>query len=148
MDLFSGVIRLFVAGRAESGKTKLVVDILLSDTISPSPDAIILCYTYMQPEYKRLEKKFADRLILFQGFPVDTLLDKEFLKQYKRPLLVLDDGLKYFRNKSNLDALEEILTGVSHHHRLSVILIKQTLFTGNGTAITQQATHWIIKKNS
>lgn len=146
MEIFKGNFRLFIIGSCETGKSTLAVNILLNDhVISPPPGDIIVCYSHMQPIFKKLTDKFGPKRVHFHKDFTNELLNEKFLSTLERPILLLDDALEYFRDAKGKKLLEKLMTKISHHASLAVIASYQTLFTAS-SAINGQVTHYILKR--
>ena len=106
-----------ISGSSGSGKSSLVVDIILEKQITPPPRNIVWLYAEDQPLYKKLPTvKF------IRNIPDD--IETRF-RPTTTNLLVIDDLMTKAHND---DRLTRLFSVGSHHRNLSIIFIVHNLF--------------------
>jgi energy-coupling factor transporter ATP-binding protein EcfA2 len=135
-----------VAGPTGCGKTKFVIDLILSNQIKPKPQNIIFIYSEWQKEYERLQNNLVanSKLEFLKEFDSQNY---EQLDSTTRNLLVLDDQMS--SNGNITDLILMLFTQGSHHRNLTVIYIVQNLFDSSKQhrTISLNAKYIVLFKN-
>lgn len=104
------------------------------------PDRIMYCYGIHQPLYDVMESDFPN-LITKQGLPTREEI-KEFTKDRKHRLIIIDDLAHQLLNNSEMELL---FTQGCHHRRISVIFMTQNLFQrGSESRTIALNTYYIV----
>ena len=114
-----------IAGMTGSGKTAWVRSLLqqASETIYPSPEGIVWCYSQWQPAYTQMLVAMP-HIEFVKGIP--TALEQDsYFDVNKRNLIVFDDQMT---DASKDKRIVNLFIRGSHHRNLSVIYIVQNLF--------------------
>ena len=106
-----------ISGPSGSGKSSLVVDIILKKQITPAPFNIVWLYAEDQPLYRKLSS-----VTFIRNIPDD--IETRF-KPSKTNLLVIDDLMTKAHSD---DRLTRLFSVGSHHRNLSIIFIVHNLF--------------------
>lgn len=118
--VFKAPFTCMIAGPSQSGKTTLLIEILINSQvlISPPPDRIVYYYSRSQPAFEKLK----DYNIEFvEGMPDPDIFDSD-----KNNLIILDDLMdKCASDKSILN----LFTVDAHHKNISTFFISQNLFS-------------------
>lgn len=125
------------------GKSQLVKRLLLNDMFYPVPTRLFVVYSYMQPMYDELVKKFGSHVHFIKGFTSD-LLKQDFYNRSESNMLIFDDAL------TNIGAdMLKLVSETSHHCNLSVILLQQSLFppSKHAKSINANCSHVILMNN-
>ena len=114
-----------VVGMTGSGKTVWVQKLMehAQQTIQPSPQRIVWCYSHWQPAYTSLLQSIPS-IEFVRGIPADLELDWYFDPNINN-LFVIDDQLQ---EASNNNQIMNLFTKGSHHRNLSVIYLLQNVF--------------------
>jgi hypothetical protein len=129
-----------IAGQSGSGKTSLLIKILLhqKDLFHPNPASVLYCYGHYNSAIPQLQKM---GVTVSVGIPTD-----EQIKGLHRPaLLLLDDLMMQLNSKREI--LADWFTRKSHHENLSIIFLVQNLFE-KSMKIVRDNSHYIILLNS
>jgi len=139
--------RCIISGPSSSGKTHLIVNILLYQEylFSPKRSAgkVFFFYNTWQQSYDRI-KNFVSNIEFFQGSPTVEQFEN-LASPYMTvggSLFIIDDGL----NQATKD-LEEIFTTKSHHCYASVILVTQNLFAKDFRTLSINSQYFFLMKN-
>ena len=144
-----------IAGMTGSGKTAWVRSLLqqASETIYPSPERIVWCYSQWQPAYTQMLVAMP-HIEFVKGIP--TALEQDsYFDVNKSNLIVSDDQMI---DASKDKRIVNLFTRGSHHRNLSVIYTVQNLFhQGKGSrskskqplsGVIQESTRKIANLNS
>jgi hypothetical protein len=121
--IFSAPFTCCISGSSQSGKTTLLIEILLKNKllIFPPPDRIVYFYAREQPAFDKIRS--IPNLELVEGMP-----DADMFDSGKNNLIILDDMM----DKCETDkSITDIFCVDCHHKNISTFLIKQSLFTKN-----------------
>ncbi|CAF1084774.1 unnamed protein product [Brachionus calyciflorus] len=140
--IFKHPFTCFVAGPTQSGKTFLLQQILLENTllIDPKIDRIIYCFSAWQPFFENLKKSLSN--IEFN----EGIFNIEDIDPNVNNLIVLDDLLKECQDNIGI---QNLFTVDSHHKNISVFLLSQNLFPqGRCTRTISLNSHYLIIFNN
>ena len=114
-----------VVGMTGSSKTVWVKKLMehAQQTIQPSPQRIVWCYSHWQPAYTSLLQSILS-IEFVRGIPADLEQDWYFDPNISN-LFVIDDQLQEASNKNQI---MNLFTKGSHHRNLSVIYLLQNVF--------------------
>ena len=114
-----------VVGMTGSGKTVWVQKLMehAQQTIQPSPQRIVWCYSHCQLAYTSLLQSIPS-IEFVRGIPADLEQDWYFDPNINN-LFVIDDQLE---EASNNNQIMNLFTKGSHHRNLSVIYLLQNVF--------------------
>ena len=126
-----------IAGMTGSGKTAWFGSLLQQalETIYPSPERIVWCYSQWQPAYTQMLVAML-HIEFVKGIP--TALEQDsYFDVNKRNLIVFD--------ASKDKRIVNLFTRGSHHRNLSVIYIVQNLFhQGKGSRSISLNSHYLV----
>ena len=148
-----------VVGPSECGKTRLIFDMLTTDTFYQPFDKIYYCYRHWQAIYNRFRKSFSNiEFIQITGdnFDIINTLASETQSNTFQKGVDTDDN-KYKTLMIFDDVAEEILKNddfsnlatSGRHKNISVIFIKHNLYQQGKHSVTidKNTTHLILMKN-
>ena len=142
IDIFKNNARLIVAGASNSGKTSLIIKLILNN--ESKFDKIIIAGSPTIHEISSYEK-LKNKIITLKHFPsIDELSDLADSNFHK--LLIMDDN--YYLANSDVNVLSYFTHG--RHQNISPVLITQNIFYARGKYsrdISLNATHFIILKS-
>ena len=138
LDLFRDNSRIICCGTSNSGKTKLILDLILFYRAKFSKIFVIGTTYHEISSYKPLK----DKTVFLKHFPSLEELD-EISDNKQHKLIFMDDV--YYKAFNDIN----VLTYYSHgrHYNVSCILISQNIFYTNGKFsrdISLNASHYII----
>jgi hypothetical protein len=130
-----------LSGASQSGKTSILIEILLNNValIDPPPHRIVYCYSRDQPAFEKL--KNLNNLEFHEG-----LIDIDSFDPNVNNLLILDDLLE--KCESDKSILNLFMVD-SHHANVSTFIITQSLFSKgkNWRSISLNCNYMIIFSN-
>ena len=129
-----------IAGMTGSGKTAWVRSLLQQalETIYPSPERIVWCYSQWQPAYTQMLVAMP-HIEFVKGIP--TALEQDFYFDVnKRNLMVFDDQMI---DASKDNWIVNLFTRGSHHRNLSLICIVQNIFH-HGKGSRSISSHYLV----
>lgn len=116
--------RFLISGASGSGKTELVVDLLLNheNVFENKPERIYVFYQHDQTAYNRLSANSEIPVVFVEGAPTDDFVP------VRHSTIVFDD-------LQELDSavITTWFTRRAHHHSCDVIYLVQNLFSQNKT---------------
>ena len=130
------------AGMTGSGQTAWVRSLLqqVSETIYPSLERIVWCYSQWQPAYTQMLVTM-QHIEFVKGIPT-ALEQLSYFDVNKRNLIVFDDQMI---DASKDKRIVNLFTRGSHHRNLSVIYFVQNLFhQGKGGRTISLNSHYLV----
>jgi hypothetical protein len=146
MIQFNDFSNIAVIGCSSSGKSHIVAKILYyaRELFPTKPTKIIYAYTMWQPLFNKLEEAVSD-LIFVKGLPTEEYV-KEVTYQHPHSIIVLDD---MYEIAMSSPFVRDMLTKLSHHLKLSTILISQnSSYAGKYKSDITKNTHYTLLTNS
>lgn len=115
-----------ISGSSQSGKTSIIVKLLTQqDSLLDQPfDNIIYCFGVEDHEHYNFLREHLTNIKFIEGFPESDIISM-FPKKYKNSCLIIDDLMLEIENST---VLQNLYTKLSHHLRISIILVTQNLF--------------------
>jgi hypothetical protein len=138
--VFDHPFRAYVCGPSNSGKTKLLENILLNreKLINKPIDRIVFCFREDQDSYKSLRN---DDIEFHKGLIDSSIFDPKF-----NNLLIIDDLMDECKDSKEI---LKLFTVESHHRNISVFLVSQNIYTKGQCSrdINLNSSNMIIFKN-
>ena len=131
-----------VSGMTGCGKTTWVQRLVhnKADTIKPTPQRILWCYSRWQPVYEEMMQTIPE-IEFVRGIPTNIEHD-DYFDVNVRNLIVIDDQMS---SASNDKQVINLFTQGSHHRNLSVIYLVQNLFhQGKGNRDISLNCHYLV----
>lgn len=146
---FKSPSTFILVGSSQSGKTTFTLNVLRSASElfedSRCVQNVLFYYKHMQPSYESVEKEGLVNQWVNQVPTKSDIQDRTMLyKNSGGSIVIIDD----FGDELTSDILH-IFTALSHHYKLHVFLLLQTLYSKNPLyrAISLNATYIVIFKN-
>ena len=144
---FQSPSKLSVCGPSQSGKTVFTVDLLKNaDTLfTEAPSHILYCFQEHQEIFEELESE-VPHITFKKGIPTETDL-YELSASGRHTILCLDDLMSQTHSNS---FIEHVFCILSHHLRISIILINQNAYYQgkNSRTISLQVHYFILFPNN
>jgi len=131
-----------IAGPTQSGKTSLLKNILIFNSIlfDKPPNTITYCYSTWQTIYNELGE-IIPNIRFVKGIP-----DIDELDQEKNNLVILDDLMKECEEDCSI---QKLFTIDSHHRNISVFFVTQNIFSkGKFTRTLNLNSNYLILFNN
>ena len=135
---------VIIAGPTGSGKTQLLMDLIMqaNSVADPPPTEIIYCYSEWQSAFDKIgEADLAVPVTFYRG-----LMDvkREISTDGKNRWFIVDDLMNEATQGGKSDAL---FTKYSHHLNLTVFLVVQNLFLKSLRTVSVNTQYFFIGKN-
>lgn len=137
---FNHPFTMCIAGCTGSGKSKWVKRLIENNKEMIDPNVTRIIYAYGVLTSDILALKQINDVILVNGFPTE-----EMLREYKDSLLVLDDLMSDLHK--NKDFINSLFTRLSHHYRISVVFITQSVFHKDMPLLKANSHYLVLLRN-
>lgn len=139
--------RMIVSGSSATGKSTFVEKLVNNDNgiLTKDFDKIIYLQGVETDSSKRLQEKFRDRMIVFDGIPPERVL-LPLCKEPGNCLLVIED---LDQQACSSPLVSKFFTVFGHHYDVSLILSTQNIFCPGKERLTlvRNATHIVLFPN-
>lgn len=144
---FNTPCKVLISGPSQSGKSVFTADLLRNadELFTEKVDHILFCYQEMQELFEELESELSN-ITFKKGVPTQSDL-YELSSSKKHTILCLDDLMSESHSSS---FIEHIFCVLSHHLKISVLLINQnTFYQGkNSRTISLQVHYFVLFPNN
>lgn len=146
---FKTPARILYVGQSSSGKSSLIVSMILADEriFDQKIEQVFLFSMHYDPIYVQLEKKFGDNFRYIKDLPDNSFSDFLPDGDHKHKCIIIDD---FAENAVRSESVANLFSIFSRHKNTTCLFAMQNVFVfgKNKMTLFRNATHMIIFKPS